>query len=74
MIKKIFKSALACSVIALGVLSSCYEDKGNYEYVELPEFRVDTVGVPLSYVIESAEVVNIPTNRPLLTDPSMVIP
>lgn len=62
MIKKIFKSALACSVIALGVLSSCYEDKGNYEYVELPEFRVDTVGVPLSYVIESAEVVNIPTN------------
>ena len=33
-------------ILAIGIatLSSCYEDKGNYEYHELEEVRIDTTG------------------------------
>lgn len=35
----------------MGMLSSCFEDEGNYTYVELPDFYVDTVGQQTSFTI-----------------------
>ena len=31
-------------IVALMTMVSCYEDKGNYEYIELEEVRIDTAG------------------------------
>ena len=35
----------------VGFMSSCFEDKGNYNYIELPDFYVDTVGKQMGYTL-----------------------
>lgn len=45
---KTIKSIALLPVVLLTMLimpAACMEDEGNYDYVDLPEFRVDTVGV-----------------------------
>lgn len=46
--------AFACSVIC-----SCYDDEGNYDYVDLPRFEVDTVGVNTLINVTQFDVVDI---------------
>lgn len=40
--KQIFNIVLAWSLI--GMMSSCYDDKGNYDYIKLDEVVIDTTG------------------------------
>ena len=49
------------SVFALLNLSSCFEDEGNYDYVDLPRFLVDTTGVNMSMTITQFESLSVPS-------------
>lgn len=61
----------------LATLSSCYEDKGNYEYHELEEVRIDTTdtGIQSEYAIMRGEALcitpNIYFDGKLVTDESI---
>lgn len=63
---------------SIATLSSCYEDKGNYEYHELEEVRIDTAntGIQAEYAIMRGEALcitpNIYFNGELVTDESIV--
>ncbi len=62
---------------SLATLSSCYEDKGNYEYHELEEVRIDTTntGIQAEYAIMRGEELRITPNiyfdGELVTDESI---
>lgn len=49
------------SLLALLNLSSCFEDEGNYDYVDLQPFVVDTVGVNTSFTVSQFENLNVPS-------------
>lgn len=42
--KTIFKIKIVSLLLLLVVLSSCFEDKGNYDYHELTALEIDTIG------------------------------
>ena len=48
------------SALALFNLSSCFEDEGNYDYVDLPRFVVDTTGVNMSITVTQSEQLSVP--------------
>ena len=45
-------------------LASCYEDKGNYDYIELEEVRIDTAGTDMQaeYAIMRYDTLRIKPN------------
>lgn len=49
------------SVFALVNLSSCFEDEGNYNYVDLPRFEVDTTGVNMSMTVTQFDQLSVPS-------------
>lgn len=54
----LFLVVLCC----LSLLVNCYRDNGNYNYVGLPVFEVDTTGIELAYVISAPDTLRIPAN------------
>jgi hypothetical protein len=50
-------------MMALGTLSftACHEDKGNYDYRELVDFRVDQQGIPASITVTQFNTLNLPS-------------
>ncbi|MDR2413391.1 MAG: hypothetical protein LBD64_00195 [Odoribacteraceae bacterium] len=42
-------------------LFGCYEDKGNYNYIELPEFLVDTAGQQTSFTVTQFNTLQAPS-------------
>ncbi len=46
----------------IGLMSSCFEDEGNYVYQELPEFYVDTVGKQLYFVLPQFSEITLESN------------
>ncbi len=49
------------SALALFNLSSCFEDEGNYDYMDLPRFVVDTTGVNMSVTVTQFEQLSVPS-------------
>lgn len=49
------------SALALFNLSSCFEDEGNYDYIDLPRFLVDTTGVNMSMTVTQFEQLSVPS-------------
>lgn len=51
-------------IVALMTMVSCYEDKGNYEYIELEEVRIDTAGTGMQseYAIMRYDTLRIKPN------------
>ncbi len=49
------------SALALFNLSSCFEDEGNYDYVDLPRFLVDTTGVNMSITVTQFDQLSVPS-------------
>ena len=49
------------SAIALLNLVSCYEDEGNYDYVDLQRFIVDTTGVNMSITVTQFDQLSVPS-------------
>lgn len=41
------KPTLAALCLAVVALGSCYDDKGNYDYTDLPEVEIDTTGTSI---------------------------
>lgn len=41
---------------------ACLEDKGNYDYLELMEFRVDTVGVNQRLAVQQFNTLHVPSH------------
>lgn len=56
--KELSKILLIMTVIFLG-FSACKKDKGNYDYTELPEFKVDTMGNGTVKEVTQFEVLTI---------------
>ena len=62
-------------IVALMAFTACYEDKGNYDYIELEEVRIDTVGTDMQpeYAIMRYDTLRISPNiyfeGKLVTDP-----
>lgn len=54
------KTIFFLAVIVIG-LSSCFEDKGNYDYIDLPEIDIDTTGLNIvdEKIAYQFEVLNI---------------
>ena len=52
---------LILSALALLNLASCYEDEGNYDYVDLQRFLVDTTGVNMSMTVTQFDELNVPS-------------
>lgn len=46
----------------IGLMSSCFEDEGNYAYSELPDFYVDTVGQQLYFVLPQFSEIALVSN------------
>ena len=46
------KKFILCLMLLPALFTSCYKDEGNYDYKELNEITVDTVGVKTSFVID----------------------
>lgn len=46
------KKIILCLMLLPALFTSCYKDEGNYDYKELNEITVDTVGVKTSFVID----------------------
>ncbi|MBR5350392.1 MAG: hypothetical protein IK124_04050 [Prevotella sp.] len=42
--------------------AACMEDEGNYDYIDLPEFRVDTVGVNQQYTVQQFNTLQVPSH------------
>jgi hypothetical protein len=42
-------------------LFGCYEDEGNYTYVELPDFYIDTTGVQTSFTLTQFSPFSLPS-------------
>lgn len=55
--KKSVKIAVLFAVACL--VTACYNDKGNYDYVALNEISVDTVGVQTTYTCEQYDSIHI---------------
>lgn len=46
---------IVCCLAATVVFISCLKDKGNYEYIDLPRFYVDTAGVKTSFEVYQSQ-------------------
>ncbi len=59
---KNIKIYLLCIIMPLFAFTSCYEDKGNYDYIDLHEITIDTSGnnVKAAYSVSQFETLNIP--------------
>ena len=57
--KKNFLGSIFCLFIIIGSTISCSEDKGNYDYININEAYVDTVGQKTSFVVGQYEVLEI---------------
>ena len=60
-----FKSVALLPVMLLAMLlmpAACMEDEGNYDYVDLAEFRVDTVGVSQEYSVQQFTTLQVPSH------------
>ncbi|MBD8387126.1 PKD-like family lipoprotein [Dysgonomonas sp. BGC7] len=60
--KKNFLGTIFCLLIMIGSTVGCSEDKGNYDYVNINEAYVDTVGQKTSFVVGQYEVLDITPN------------
>ena len=51
--KRLFNILSVLALLGCASLTSCYDDKGNYDYHELSEVRIDTadLGIQEAYVI-----------------------
>ena len=47
------------AMLAVGLLTACFDDMGNYDYTELPDFFVDTTGIKTTYVVPLYTELNI---------------
>ena len=62
---KVIKSIAVLPIMVLAMLimpAACMEDEGNYDYVDLPEFRVDTVGVNQRYSVQQFRTLQGPSH------------
>lgn len=57
--KNIFLFIIFSSLVVMGLTISCSEDKGNYDYVDINETYVDTVGQKTSFVVGQYEELEI---------------
>lgn len=57
--KKNFLFTISLSLVVIGLVISCSEDKGNYDYVDINEAYVDTVGQKTSFVVGQYEELEI---------------
>lgn len=59
-------------VAVLGMLAfgSCASDDGNYDYIDLPQFEVDTTGVQTSFTIPQFSKLSIPSHLKYAGDKS----
>lgn len=48
-----YKYGALCTLMVL-VLASCYKDRGNYNYKQQQQFRVDTVGMRTAFEVQKA--------------------
>lgn len=55
--KKIMK--IAWLFVSACLVTACYDDKGNYDYVALNEISVDTTGVSTTYTLEQYDSLHI---------------
>ncbi len=54
---------LPCLLLTMAILPvACLEDKGNYDYVDLLEFRVDTVGVNQRLTVQQFGTLQVPSH------------
>lgn len=58
--KSIYKTAAVVG-LASAMMTACYDDKGNYDYVDLPELTISTEGTGILdyYTIDRGDVLNI---------------
>lgn len=60
-------------LFATGVFfTGCYKDKGNYDYTELPDFRIDTTQLRLQYLVLQFEELDIEPPLIYSGDPSVL--
>ena len=50
---------IGAGMIACIMMYACYEDKGNYDYLKLPETRIDVAGIQESYSISRFDNLSI---------------
>lgn len=52
---------IALALCGAGLLSACYDDKGNYDYTDLAEVRIDTTGCGIqeSYVVSRYDQLSV---------------
>ena len=50
---------IAGLVLAACLVTACYDDKGNYDYVALNEISVDTAGISTTYTLEQYDSLHI---------------
>lgn len=50
------------AVIGMLAFGSCASDDGNYDYIDLPQFEVDTTGVQTSFTIPQFSKLSIPSH------------
>ena len=55
--KHLYKIFLIVGIVLL--VHACYEDKGNYDYIDLNEVYVDTTGATLSFTISQYDTLSI---------------
>lgn len=56
----------------MGLMSSCFEDEGNYTYVELPDFYVDTIGQQTSFTIPQFSDISLESHLVYAGDKSVL--
>lgn len=62
--KRLFNILSVLALLGCASLTSCYDDKGNYDYHELSEVRIDTadLGIQEAYVISRYDKLEIEPN------------
>lgn len=54
---------MSCLILIMAILPvACLEDKGNYDYVDLLEFRVDTAGVNQRLSVQQFNTLQVPSH------------
>ncbi len=75
---KAYIQQLTLFILCLAVLSGCYKDKGNYDYITLDEVIIDTsqAGLQSTYAIARYDVLKIAPrliiNKEVITDPAVL--
>lgn len=62
--KKILNMITGLSLLGAMALTSCYDDKGNYDYHDLDKVEIDTanLGIQSAYVISRYDKLEIEPN------------